>query len=43
VGTANYLEPKAALHVVEQLEAFLKEQKVSYVQDLIGGLRVPNA
>ena len=43
VGTANYLEPKAALHVAEQLEAFLKEQKVSHVQDLIGGLRVPNA
>jgi dihydroorotate dehydrogenase (NAD+) catalytic subunit len=43
VGTANYLEPRAALHVVEQLEAFLKEQKVSYVQDLIGGLRVSNA
>lgn len=43
VGTANYLEPRAALHVVEQLEAFLKEQKVSYVQDLIGGLRVPDA
>jgi dihydroorotate dehydrogenase (NAD+) catalytic subunit len=43
VGTANYLEPKAALHVVEQLEAFLKEQKVRDVKELIGGLQVPTS
>jgi len=43
VGTANYLEPKAALHVVEQLEAFLKSQKVSDVKELIGSLRVSPA
>jgi dihydroorotate dehydrogenase (NAD+) catalytic subunit len=41
VGTANYLEPKAALHVVEQLEGFLREQRVSDVKELIGGLKVP--
>jgi dihydroorotate dehydrogenase (NAD+) catalytic subunit len=43
VGTANYLEPKAALHVVEQLESFLREQKVLNVRDLIGGLQVSKA
>ncbi len=41
VGTANYLEPRAALHVVEQLEGFLKRQKVADVRELIGGLQVP--
>jgi dihydroorotate dehydrogenase (NAD+) catalytic subunit len=43
VGTANYLEPRAALHVVEQLEGFLKRQKVADVRELIGGLQVPPA
>lgn len=40
VGTANYLEPKAALNVVLGLETFLKEQGVRDVKDLIGSLRV---
>lgn len=40
VGTANYLEPKAALRVVERLEAFLRGEHVADVRDYIGTLRV---
>ncbi len=38
VGTANYLEPRAALKVVEGLEAFLREQGVSDVRKWVGAL-----
>jgi dihydroorotate dehydrogenase (NAD+) catalytic subunit len=41
VGTANYLEPLAALKVVQGLEKYMIENKVQRVQDLIGGLIVP--
>jgi len=40
VGTANYLEPQAALKVVQGLAAYLKAQKVADVHEIIGGLRV---
>jgi dihydroorotate dehydrogenase (NAD+) catalytic subunit len=43
VGTANYLEPMAALKVVEGLETFLRAQKIRDVKELIGGLRLPGA
>ena len=42
VGTANYLEPQAALKVVEGLEAFLQAQKIRDIKELIGGLRIPS-
>jgi dihydroorotate dehydrogenase (NAD+) catalytic subunit len=41
VGTANYLQPCAALSVVEGLEDFLREQGVADVRELVGALRVP--
>jgi dihydroorotate dehydrogenase (NAD+) catalytic subunit len=41
VGTANYLEPKAALNVVEGLKKYMAGQKVQKVTSLIGALLVP--
>jgi dihydroorotate dehydrogenase (NAD+) catalytic subunit len=41
VGTANYLEPLAALKVVEGLKQYMVEQKVQKVTSLIGALLVP--
>ncbi len=41
VGTANFTDPKAAPKVVEGIENYLKEQKISAVRNLVGTLRVP--
>ncbi len=41
VGTANYLEPNAALNVVNGLKAYMVENKVSNVSSLVGALIVP--
>ena len=38
VGTANYLNPLAALEVVEGIEAWCKDHGVARVQDLVGAL-----
>ena len=40
VGTANYLEPRAALDVVEGLGKYMMENKVENVSSLTGALRV---
>jgi len=41
VGTANYLEPTAALKVVEGLEEFCREEGLGRVGDLVGTLKTP--
>jgi dihydroorotate dehydrogenase (NAD+) catalytic subunit len=41
VGTANYLEPNAALNVVNGLKDYMVENKVSNVSSLVGALIVP--
>jgi dihydroorotate dehydrogenase (NAD+) catalytic subunit len=41
VGTANYLEPRAALKVVEGLRQYMIDQKVRKVSSLVGALLVP--
>ncbi len=41
VGTANYLEPMAALKVVEGLRQYMIDQKVQKVSSLVGALIVP--
>jgi dihydroorotate dehydrogenase (NAD+) catalytic subunit len=41
VGTANYLNPRAALDVVEGLEAYCVRHGVGRVADLIGTLEWP--
>jgi dihydroorotate dehydrogenase (NAD+) catalytic subunit len=40
VGTANYLEPKAALNVVEGLREYFVKNRVKDVSELVGALRV---
>ena len=40
VGTANYLEPNAALKVVEGLRKYMADNGVRKVSDLVGALRI---
>lgn len=39
VGTANFIHPRAALHLVDGLRGFCREHGVSGIQDIIGTLR----
>jgi dihydroorotate dehydrogenase (NAD+) catalytic subunit len=41
VGTANYLNPMAALEVAEGVEAFARENGLARVADLVGTLEMP--
>jgi dihydroorotate dehydrogenase (NAD+) catalytic subunit len=41
VGTANYLEPRAALNVVDGIREYMVENKIRDVASLVGALRVP--
>lgn len=40
VGTANFVNPRATLDVLEDLERFLREEQVGDLQSLIGKVRV---
>jgi dihydroorotate dehydrogenase (NAD+) catalytic subunit len=39
VGTANFYDPRATLHVLEGLEAFLKKKGLSSTQELVGKMK----
>jgi dihydroorotate dehydrogenase (NAD+) catalytic subunit len=39
VGTANFRDPRAPLHVIEGLEKFLKRKSLSSIRDLVGQLK----
>ncbi len=39
VGTANFYDPKAPLHVLNGLERFLKKKSLSSLRDLIGQMK----
>lgn len=39
VGTANFHDPRAPLHVLEGLERFLKKKGLSSIQDLVGKMK----
>jgi dihydroorotate dehydrogenase (NAD+) catalytic subunit len=39
VGTANFRDPRAPLHVIEGLEKFLKRKGLSSVRDLVGQMK----
>ncbi len=39
VGTANFLNPRASLDILEGLEDFMKKEKIKDVSELIGSLR----
>lgn len=39
VGTANFVNPRATMEIVEGIRAFLQEKKIPAVRDLIGTVR----
>jgi hypothetical protein len=39
VGTACFINPRAPVEIIGQLEAFMKEQNVKAVSDLVGAAR----
>jgi dihydroorotate dehydrogenase (NAD+) catalytic subunit len=40
VGTANFYDPRAPLHVLEGLEMFLKKRGLSSIRDIVGQMKV---
>jgi dihydroorotate dehydrogenase (NAD+) catalytic subunit len=39
VGTANFFDPRAPLHVLEGLENFLKKRRLSSIRNIVGQMR----
>ena len=39
VGTANFVNPRAPVDVLEGIEAFMKENKISDIREIIGSLQ----
>jgi len=39
VGTANFYDPRAPLHVLEGLESFLKKKNFSSIRDIVGRMK----
>jgi dihydroorotate dehydrogenase (NAD+) catalytic subunit len=40
VGTANFIDPRATLNVIDGIEAFMREQGVDNIKSLIGAVNV---
>ncbi len=40
VGTANFINPRATIEIIEGIEAFLEKRKISSVTSIIGTLRI---
>jgi dihydroorotate dehydrogenase (NAD+) catalytic subunit len=40
IGTANFVNPHATIDIIEGIEGFLIEKKISSVRDIIGTLRI---
>ena len=38
VGTAHFINPVASVHVIEEMENFMREKGVTHIKNLIGGL-----
>ena len=38
VGTSNFRDPRSAVRIVDEIEAFLKRKKIASVRDLVGKL-----
>ena len=39
VGSANFINPRAPIDVLEGIESFMKENKISDIREIIGGLK----
>lgn len=42
VGTANFINPRAPLEVLDGINQYMKENKINNIKDLIGSLKVGN-
>ena len=40
VGTANFVNPRTTLHIIEGLKTFCAERKISRIDEIIGSLRM---
>ena len=40
VGTANFINPRATINIIEGIEAFLEERSIAVIGDIIGTLNV---
>ncbi|MBW2607045.1 MAG: dihydroorotate dehydrogenase [Deltaproteobacteria bacterium] len=40
VGTANFVNPHATIDIIEGIEGFLREKKISSIRDIIGTLQI---
>ncbi|MDP2645232.1 MAG: dihydroorotate dehydrogenase [Desulfobacterales bacterium] len=40
VGTANFVDPRTALNILEDLKTFCIENKISSIEDIIGSIRL---
>jgi dihydroorotate dehydrogenase (NAD+) catalytic subunit len=38
VGTAHFMNPVASVQVIEGMEDYMREKRVSQIRELIGGL-----
>jgi dihydroorotate dehydrogenase (NAD+) catalytic subunit len=38
VGTANFVNPRATMDIIDELQTFLQQQRIPAVSDLIGSL-----
>jgi dihydroorotate dehydrogenase (NAD+) catalytic subunit len=39
VGTSNFINPRAPIEVLEGIESFMKENKISDIREIIGSLK----
>jgi len=42
VGTANFINPTAAIDIIEGLKRFLEEEKISDINEIIGSIKLSN-
>lgn len=41
VGTASFWDPRAALRIARELDAFMRREKIAHVRELVGTLKLP--
>ena len=40
IGTANFVDPKAPIEIIEGIKKYLKEKKISSIKNLVGKLKI---